>query len=55
MEDINWYAVGAAAFTAIRFQMSVLSLQRMAAAGNDTPASGDALIQAKHDLRIVQG
>lgn len=49
--NINWYAVGAAAFTAIRFEMSVVYLQELSEFGNDTPASGDALAQALSDLK----
>ena len=49
--NINWYAVGAAAFTAIRFEMSVVVLQELSEFGNDTPASGDALAQALFDVK----
>lgn len=48
---INWYAVEVAAFTAIRFEMSVATLQRLHAEGDDTPASGDALAQARVALK----
>lgn len=47
MEKTNWPAVKAAAFTAIRMHMSVAQLELMAAEGNSTPASGDALALAK--------
>jgi hypothetical protein len=45
--DVNWYAVGSAAFTAIRVEFPVSLLQAMAASGNETPVSGDALAEAK--------
>jgi hypothetical protein len=48
--DINWYAVGSAAFTAIRMDFPVTTLRVMALGGNDTPASGDALARAKDAL-----
>ena len=44
--DINWYAVGSAAF----MDFPVTTLRVMALGGNDTPASGDALALAKDAL-----
>lgn len=47
MKNLNWYELRAAAFTAIRINFPVWELEQMARAGNETPVSGDALIQRK--------
>ena len=44
--NINWEAVTIATLTAIRMTWPVTKLQRMAAQGHDTPASGDTLKRA---------
>lgn len=44
---MNWYALRAAAFTAIRIFFPVAVLNRLAAEGNETPVSGDALAERK--------
>lgn len=51
--NVNWPAVQAAAFTAIRLEWPLWKLIWMAAGGNSTPVSGDALAQARKDLRTT--
>jgi len=48
--NINWTAVRASAFTAIRLEWPLWKLIWQAAGGNYTPVSGDALAQAKKSL-----
>jgi len=49
--DINWEMVKADAFTAIRMDWPVTSVQALADKGNETPASGDALARARSEIR----
>ena len=48
--DINWEMVKTDAFTVIRMDWPVSSVQALADKGNETPASGDALARARHEL-----
>ena len=51
--DINWEMVKADAFTAIRMDWAVHRVQALAATGNETPASGDALARARAELKAI--
>lgn len=47
MKDIDWYRVQSAAFTRIRVDFPVTTLQRLAAEGNETPVMGSELADMK--------
>lgn len=49
--DINWYQVQSEAFTLIRWQFPVSTLDKLAAEDNETPVSGNMLAYAKAGIR----
>lgn len=51
MKDIDWYRVRSAAFTRIRVDFTVATLERLAATGNETPVNGDELADMKRSRR----
>lgn len=48
------YTVKCAVYTALRANWPVKKLQLMSGYGEDTPVSGDALVQSKSDLAKAQ-